>query len=135
MILVMRAVLTLVGLVFILIGTSFLIDPAIQGGDFGLVAKGAQGLSTIRADFTAYFWVAGGTLVIGAWKRNGDLLLVAAALMGITLAVRGLSLALDGFYEGWTMPMAVEAFTVIVALFGSRVLPHSALVPDAAETL
>ncbi|WP_298469649.1 hypothetical protein [uncultured Erythrobacter sp.] len=135
MVMLVRTVLLVGGLLFILIGASFLLDPAGQGGDFGLTPKGNQGLSTIRADFTAYFWVAGGAMVIGAWKRKGDLLLVAAALMGITFVARGLSLALDGFYPGWMMPMAVEASTVIIALFGSRVLPHAALVPDQADTL
>ncbi len=135
MVLIVRAALLLIGLLFVILGATFLFDPVGQGGDFGLTAKGNQGLSTIRADFTAYFWVAGGALIIGAWQRKGDLLLVAAALMGITLAVRGVSLGLDGFYSGWIMPMAVEAFTVIIALFGSRVLPHAALVPDQADTL
>lgn len=133
--LAVRAILLLGGGLFLLVGATFLLDPVTQGGDFGLMAKGARGLSTIRADFTAYFWVAGGTMIIGAWKRNGDFLLIAAVLMGITLVVRGLSLALDGFYPGWAMPMAVEAITVVVALYGSRVLPHSADLPDPAGTV
>jgi hypothetical protein len=127
----LKAVLILAGLFFIGLGGIFLIDPVGQGSRFGLEALGAQGLSSIRGDMTAYFWVAGGALVIGAWKQKGDLLLVPAALLGITLAARGLSLGLDGFYEGWLAPMMVEAFVVIIALFGSRVFPHSALTAEA----
>ncbi len=135
MVLIVRAALLLAGLLFIVLGTTFLLDPVGQGGDFGISANGNQGLSTIRADFTAYFWVAGGALAIGAWRGSRTLLLVAAVLMAITFAARGLSLVLDGPYEGWTMPMAVEAFTVIIALFGARVLPQSAAVADQTEML
>lgn len=124
MVLILRAVLLLGGLVFVLIGGSFLFDPLGQGGDFGLEPRGNQGLSTIRADFAAFFGVSGGALIFGAWKQRGDMLLVAAALMGITLAGRAVSLALDGTYEGWQMPMAIEALTVVLALFGARVLPR-----------
>ncbi|MDJ0642511.1 MAG: hypothetical protein QNJ15_06825 [Erythrobacter sp.] len=135
MILIVRAALFLAGLLFVILGGTFLLDPVGQGTDFGLTANGNRGLSTIRADFAAYFWIAGGTLILGAWRRDRTLLLVAAALMAITCVVRGLSLAFDGFYEGWSMPMAVEAFVVIIALFGSRALPQSASVQDQGETL
>ena len=69
------------GLLFLLIGGTFLLDPLGQGGDFGLEPDGNQGLSTIRGDMTAIFWVSGGGLIIGAWKQRGDLLLVAAAII------------------------------------------------------
>jgi hypothetical protein len=131
MVLLLRAALVLGGLVFILIGGSFLFDPVGQGGDFGLEPDGNQGLSTIRADFAAFFGVSGGALILGAWKQRGDMLLVAAALMGITLAGRAVSLALDGTYEGWQMPMAIEALTVVLALFGARVLPRPAMADPA----
>jgi len=121
MVLIVRALLMLAGLVFIVIGGSFLFYPLSQGSAFGLDAVGAQGLSSLRGDFTAYFWVTGSTLVIGAWRRNGNVLLVPIALLGITFLVRALSLSLDGFYEGWAGPMAVEAITVVLALIGRRV--------------
>lgn len=124
MVVLVRGVLVLLGALFVFLGGTFLLDPVGQGGDFGLTAKGNQGLSTIRADMTAFFWVSGGAFLIGAWKQRGDVLLVTAALMGITLAGRAVSIALDGPYEGWQMPMAVEALTVVVALFGARILPR-----------
>ncbi len=126
----LRALLVLIGVFFVGLAGTFLFDPVGQGGDFGLAAQGAQGLSTIRADFSAYFGVAGLALVIGGWAKKGDVLLVPAALLGITFTVRAVSLALDGTYEGWMAPMAVEAVVVIIALIGSRVFPHGALVPE-----
>ena len=92
----LRALLVLGGLFYIGLGTMFLINPVGQGADFGLAANGNQGLSTIRSDFTAIFWVTGGALVLRGWKERGPVLLVAAALMGIVFAVRAVSLALDG---------------------------------------
>lgn len=130
MIVMLRLALVLLGLLFVWMGFGFLTNPVIAGGDFGLQTNGPQGLSSIRGDLTAYFWVAGGALLYGAWQRKGDLLLVPAALLGITFAARAVSVVVDGAYDGWPLPMAVEALTVVLALIGSRVLPHSALDPD-----
>lgn len=124
MVTVLRALLLLGGIFYVMLGTGFLLDPATNGPEFGVLPDGAKGLSSIRGDFTAFFWVSGGCLIIGAWKRNGDMLLVTAALMGTVLLGRTLSLVLDGAYAEWWMPMLVEAVTVILALIGSRVLPH-----------
>ncbi|XUU61017.1 DUF4345 family protein [Erythrobacter sp. HA6-11] len=127
MVTVLRALLLLGGIFYIGLGAGFLLDPASNGPDFGVIPDGAKGLSSIRGDFTAFFWVSGGCLIIGAWKRYGDMLLVTAALMGTVLLGRTVSLAMDGTYEGWWTPMLAEAITVILALIGSRVLPHDML--------
>ncbi|WP_394729867.1 DUF4345 family protein [Altererythrobacter sp. GH1-8] len=124
MVTILRALILLGGMFYIGLGIGFLVDPASNGPDFGVLPDGAKGLSIIRADLTAFFWVAGGCLIIGAWKRSGDMLLVTAALMGTALLGRSVGLALDGAYPEWWMPMAAEAITVILALIGSRVLPH-----------
>jgi hypothetical protein len=126
MIVMLRALLLLGGLGLVLVGGGFLIDPAGRIGEFGLLAESNKGLSTIRADFTAFFWVAGGAMIIGAWKQRGDALLVTAALMGIALTGRAVSLALDGSYEGWPNFMVVEALTVILALTARRALAQQA---------
>ena len=63
-------------------------------------------------------------MMIGAWRRNADLLLVPAAVMGTAVAVRGISLALDGTYSNWQIPMGVELIHVVVLVAAWRVLPH-----------
>lgn len=124
----MRLVLTALifagGLMYLLLGIGFLLNPTSAGADFGLSAAGAQGLATMRADLTAFFVVAAGSMVIGAWRRNGDLLLVAAALFAMALLGRFVGLFADGTWDGMAVPMLVEAATVIVLLVASRVLPH-----------
>lgn len=122
--LIVTALLFVLGLLFLYLGAGFILDPSVTGSDFGLSARGAQGLSTIRGDMTAIFWVTGICMIWGAWKRNGDLLLVPAAIFGIALFGRIVSIFADGTYPGFWSPMLVEAVAVILSLVGSRVLPH-----------
>lgn len=121
---VLTALVFLFGLFDLFMGLNFLFNPAQTATGFGLAASGTQGLSTLRADFTAFFGVIAVCMMIGAWRRNADLLLVPAALMGTAVAVRAVSLSLDGFYPGWQMPMVVEALHVALLIAAWRVLPH-----------
>lgn len=77
----MRLVLTALifgaGLLFFLIGFNFLLMPAEAGAGFGLSPNGTAGLAVLRADFPAFFIVGAACMIWGAWKRNGDLLLVS----------------------------------------------------------
>ena len=125
--LILTAILLLGGIAFVLIGCGFLIQPESSAGGFGLVGSGAQGLSTLRADMTAFFVVGGVCMIWGAWKRNGELLLVPAALFGIAFAGRLVSAIVDGATPGFWLPMLIEAATVAVNLLGSRYLPHEAV--------
>ncbi|NNF94090.1 MAG: DUF4345 family protein [Altererythrobacter sp.] len=129
MALVLRALLFVGGLFFVLMGIGFLLDPVGSGADFGIVPQGVLGFASIRADMTAFFVVAGGCMIWGAWARKGDPLLVSAALMGIAIFGRLYTLTVDGPHDGWILPIIVESVTVTLALLGSRMLPHTALVP------
>lgn len=126
MILTLRALLFVGGLFFVLMGIGFMIDPVGSGADFGIAPQGVMGLASIRADMTAFFVIAGGCLLWGAWARKGDPLLVSAGLMAIALIGRFVTLAVDGPHDEFWMPMVVEAVTVVLALICSRVLPHHA---------
>lgn len=129
--LILRALLFVGGLFFVLMGIGFLVDPVGSGADFGIAPQGTLGLASIRADMTAFFIVAGGCLIWGGWARKGDPLLVSAALMGIAIIGRLYTLALNGPHDGWFVPIIVEAVTVILALMGSRMLPHTSFTSDA----
>lgn len=128
MAIILRVSLFLLGVLYIVVGYGFLTDPVGSGADFGIALadeSSAQGLSTIRADFTSFFAVTAGCLILGAWKANAVLLNTGAALMGIVFLVRGASLYFDGTYEGWMTPMAVELLTAVVAIAAARVLPNA----------
>lgn len=122
--LILTALLFVGGLIFAFYGLSFLIVPASIGPGFGLQPSGAMGWATIRADLTAFFIVTGGCMMLGAWKRSGDVLLVPAILCGIALLGRIVSAVVDGAYDGFWLTMAVEAAVVAVSLAAHRLLPH-----------
>jgi hypothetical protein len=127
----MRFVLTALamigGIVFTLIGLGFFFVPDTAGASFALLPDGVPGLAVMRADMTAFFVVGGVCMIWGAWKRNGELLLVPAALFGIAFCGRLLTVIIDGPSRQFWLPMLVEAATVIVTLLGSRHLPHDAV--------
>jgi hypothetical protein len=122
--LILTALLFLFGLFNLLLGIGFFLDPVGLGTTFNLSPIGVGGLAVLRADLTAFFLVAGGCQLWGGWRRNGDLLLVPALLMGIAFTGRAVSLALDGSYPSFATPMVVEAVQVVLAIAAWRVLPH-----------
>ena len=122
--LILTALIFLAGLFDLFLAIGFLTDPATNGASLGVLPDGVAGLSTMRADFTAFFLVAAGCMMWGAWRRNGDLLLVPAALFGVAFTGRAINLAMFGTYPGWALPMAVEAFHTVLLVVAWRLLPH-----------
>ena len=114
---VLAALIALGALLDLVLGVSFFVDPALAGADFGLTASGAMGLSAMRGDFTAFFLVAAFFMAWGAWKRRGDVLLPALLLLATAFTGRLVNLFAVGTYEGWWMPMLVEAVHVFVLTF------------------
>ena len=121
---VLTALIFLAGMVDLVLGIGFFVDPAPSARTFGLVPLGDQGLAVLRADMTAFFVVAAGCMMWGAWRRNGDLLLPPLALFAIAFTGRLLSAAVDGTYPQFWLPMAAEAFHVVLLAAAWRVLPH-----------
>ena len=125
--LVLTALVYLSGLLCLFLAVGFLTDPATSAAGLGIKVEGAAALSTVRADFTAFFGVTGALMLWGAWRRNGDLLLVPALIYGTAFVCRALGLAIDGTYPGFLQPMAVEAFWTVLLFAAWRVLPHHKL--------
>lgn len=124
------AILLAIGaLLDLALGVSFFIDPATAGSDFGLHSPTSEGLSAMRGDFTAFFWVAAISMGIGAWKRRGDVLWPALALFVIAFSGRLVNLISVGEYEGWWQPTAVEALHVIVIALAIKIFPWRAVNP------
>ena len=127
----MRFVLTVLamigGIVFSLVGLGFFFQPQSTAADFALLPNGIPGLAVMRADMTAFFVVGGGCMIWGAWKRNGELLLVPAALFAVAFTGRLVTVVADGATPQFWLPMLVEGSTVIVMVLASRHLPHEAV--------
>ena len=121
------ALIFLAGMFNLFLGVSFLINPADMGKQFGVSPNGPLGLAVLRADFVAFFFVIGFCMCLGAWRRNGDALLVPTALFAVAFAGRAISAAVSGTQPGFFEPMAAEAAQVILLLVGWRVIPHHKL--------
>lgn len=119
----LRVVLCLGGALLLFMALGFLTDPVGSGADFGLTLDGAHAITSIRADMTAFFGVSGACFIWGAIARRSDPLLVGSALMLVTLAARLVSLAINGSFEGYIIPMVVELLLGIFGLIGAKVLP------------
>jgi len=118
------ALIFLAGMFNLFLGFSFLLDPAGMGLQFGVSPNGPLGYAVLRADFTAFFVVIGLCMLRGAWRRNGDLLLVPAALFAIAFFGRAFSAMLSGTEPGFFQPMVFEALQVALLVIGWRVVPH-----------
>lgn len=121
--LVLSAIIALFALFNIIVGVGFLINPAQAGGDFGLSVLGNAGTSALRADFTAFFFVAALFMAWGAWRRRGELLLAPLALFAIAFTGRLIDLVALGEYDGWWIPMSVEMAHIVVLALAIRAWP------------
>ena len=118
--LILSAIILLLGIIDMVIGIGFFVNPSESGVRFGLESPGEMGLSAMRGDFTAFFLVSGGFMAAGAWKRRGDLLVPALALFAIAFTGRLVNLLVVGSYEGWWQPMAVEMTHIVVLALAIR---------------
>lgn len=122
--LVVTALVFLIGLFMLLLALSFLFQPETTAATIGIAASTTQGLSTLRGDFLGFFGIIGISMLWGAWRRNGDLLLLPAIIMLVVIAGRIVSVIVDGPYDGYLAPMVIEA-AIAGLLFAARaMLPH-----------
>lgn len=115
-----RVIVGAIAIFNILIGLGFLIDPAGSALKFFLAPLGTQGMASLRADFTAFFLVAGGFALAGAVRRSAALLLVPVALFGVAIFGRAISLLADGAPATAFPPMAAEAVMIALLLLARR---------------
>jgi hypothetical protein len=118
------ALIVLAGMFNLGLGISFLYDPGGMGLQFGVSPNGPLGFAVLRADFVAFFLLAGFCMVRGAWRRNGDLLLVPAALFAIAFCGRAVSAVATGTQPGFFEPMVFEAVQFVLLVVGWKVVPH-----------
>ena len=121
--LILSAIIILLAVIDAVVGVGFLVNPAIAGADIGLTVAGNAGTSSLRADLTAFFFVAALFMAWGAWRRRGELLLAPLALFAIAFTGRLINLLVEGSYDGWWLPMAVEMAHVVVLALAIRAWP------------
>ena len=122
--LALTALIFAIGLFDLFMAASFLFNPLDVAQSLGVVPISISGISTIRADFTSFFGVAGVAMLWGAGRRNADLMLVPMLLFAVAFASRAFNLMVTGFYPGWAVAMSVELLEFAALLAGWRFLPH-----------
>lgn len=122
------ALVFLIGLFMIFLAVSLLFQPATTAPSLlGITPDNAHGFSTLRGDVQGFFSIIGITMLWGAWKRSGDLLLVPAIIMVLVVIGRLVSVSQDGMYEGFAMATGVEVAIAALLLWARALLPHHAL--------
>ena len=97
---IVRGLVALWGLFFVWMGVSGLIDPGSYVDTFG-VHGDAMAMNTIRADFSAFFLVAGGAAGWAALRpEHAKMLWLPAGLFAIALAGRILGVMLGDPFAG-----------------------------------
>ena len=122
--LLVTASVFVIGLFMVLLALAFLFQPETTAATIGIAATNTQGLSTLRADFLGFFGIIGVCMVWGAWRRNGDVLLVPAIIMVVVIAGRIVSAIMDGPYEGFMVPIMLEAVIAALLLAARAMVPH-----------
>lgn len=78
----------LIGLLFILMGLRWLVDPAAMAAELGMPLLEGLGLSTQIGDLGAFFFVGGSLAIIGLLTRQRQWFLAPALLVGTTALFR-----------------------------------------------
>ena len=92
----LRIVTTLLGAFFTLQGVLWLADPARAAAGLGMPLLDGLARSTQVGDLSAFFMVAGGTMLVGSRPGRSRLLYVPASLIGGAAVTRTLAWALQG---------------------------------------
>lgn len=106
--LILSLIIVLLALADMVLGFGFLINPVSSGAQLGVAAQGAAGLSTMRADFTAFFVISAAFMVCGAWRRQGNLLVAPLGLFLVAFTGRLVDVLVSGPYPDFALPMAYE---------------------------
>ena len=104
------------------LGLMFFVATEQAAAAFFVDPLGAAGLSTLRADMSAFFLVGAGFAAHAAATGRGVGLIVPGALYAVAISGRALNLVAAGTYDGAATPMIVEAALILLCWFGYRTL-------------
>jgi hypothetical protein len=115
----LTVVVGLIGLLFILMGLRWLVDPAAMAAELGMPLLDGLGLSTQIGDLGAFFFVGGSLTIIGLLTRKHQWFLAPAFLVGTTALFRLIAwLAHDAKFA--TQQIIVEIVVCCLLLLASK---------------
>lgn len=119
----LSVVVMLPGLLFVVMGVRWLVDPAGAAPALGLTLETGMGLSSQVADLSAFFLVAGLSILIGAVTRNHTWFYPPVLLMLIAAAGRLIAWVVHG--AAFVPQMIVfEILIAVLLLAAARYLPE-----------
>jgi hypothetical protein len=115
---IFRVLLGLQGVAALLIAAGIFTDTVKIAAQLGVAPIGDLGISTIRGDIGGLF-AGAGLFMLGAASRGQSRYLVPIIVFtGLALAARLATASQTGLLPEMVQPIAIEAFTVTVALIG-----------------
>lgn len=119
---VFRLLVAIIGLAGALVGLRTWMAPEEIGVQFGLSPASGLGLATLRADIAGFFAGVGLMCLVATITRRGAILIGPLMLVGLALAGRLFTVAINGFEPTMLAPMLVEAGVLAVLGLGYKVL-------------
>jgi hypothetical protein len=119
-IVLVRIVLTLVGLFFLLAGLRFVFTPDAIAAQFHVAPVGLAGLSTLRGDFGGAFLAIAAFVGMGLRPGGTRWLHAASLVLALIAAGRVVGFVVDGVAPDTLVPFVVELVFVGLLLIGAR---------------
>ena len=116
-------IVMLPGLLFVMMGARWLVDPAGAAPTLGLTLESGLGLSSQVADLSGFFLVAGLSILIAVVTRNRTWFYPPVMLMLIAAAGRLIAWIAHGAAFAPQM-IVVEILIAVLLLVASRYLPE-----------
>jgi hypothetical protein len=92
----LRVLTRILGVLFVLQGVLWIVAPARAAAGLGMPLLDGLARSTQIGDFSVFFLIGGGTMLVGSRPGWSRLLLVPAAMVGGAAAMRTLAALLHG---------------------------------------
>ena len=121
MVVMSRAVMALIGALFLSIGASLIFNTADAATTMGLPNLEAAGYGTVRADIGGFFLGGGLIGVVAAFRKNVALLWPVQLLVAIAFFGRVFTLWVDGPIAAGLDSMGVEMAILAVLFWVKRV--------------
>ncbi|WP_159241448.1 hypothetical protein [Zhongshania aliphaticivorans] len=121
----LNVLLWVLGLLFIILGLRWLIDPQAAAATLGMALSDGVGRSSQIGDFGAFFFTGGLWVLFGVWHKAPIFLYVSATTLGVAALFRLIAWAVQG--AALTVDMiAVEVVIAVILLVAAKQFERSA---------
>jgi len=120
----LNALLWVLGLLFVILGLRWLIDPQAAAATLGMALSDGVGRSSQIGDFGAFFFTGGLWVLLGVWRKAPIFLYVSATTLGVAALFRLLAWAVQD--AALTVDMiAVEVVIAVILLVAAKQFERS----------